>query len=196
MADMSKVMSGKPKTGTGIGAIYRAPAGTALPTDTSTALPNAFKELGYVSSDAVKRTISKSYSSTNAWGGDEVKKTRTEHSVGFTFALLEVLNEETQKAKWGEAAVTATAATSSAGKKITVSYKGADTPRGVWVIDMDDEGRLHRMVFPDAQDTTESFEQEFSDEGVVELPFEMTAYRDPSTSEYFIDYYDDGKPTT
>ena len=42
------VTTGKPKTG---GAVFRAPLGTALPTDAKTALDEAFKNLGYCSED-------------------------------------------------------------------------------------------------------------------------------------------------
>ena len=48
--DVTKVTAGKPKVG---GALFRAPAGTALPTDAVTALAEAYKCLGYVSEDGV-----------------------------------------------------------------------------------------------------------------------------------------------
>ena len=60
---------------------------------------------------------------------------------------------------------------------------------------MNDQGKLHRSVFPYAQDVTESFEQTFSDSEAVGLPFEMTAYRDPTTDMFFADYIDDGQVT-
>lgn len=192
MADKNKVISGKPKIG---GAVFRAPLGTALPTDARTPLTAAFKELGYVSSDGWTRQINKAYETINAWGGDEVNKSRTEHGVGFSMTLIEDLNAETQKAKWGTAAVTATAATATHGNLITVEYEGADTEAAVWVFDMDDQGKLHRTVFANAVDTTESFEQTFSDGDVIGLPFEMTAYKDTTSGTYFVDYTDDGKLT-
>ena len=43
-ADATKVSTGKPKIG---GAMSRAPLGTALPTDTTTALNEAVVALGY-----------------------------------------------------------------------------------------------------------------------------------------------------
>ena len=90
MTDKSKVISGKPKIG---GAVFRAPLGTAIPTDARTPLAAAFKELGYVSSDGWSRKIDKAYETINAWGGDEVNKSRSEHSVGFSMTLIEDLNE-------------------------------------------------------------------------------------------------------
>ena len=190
--DKNKVIAGKPNVG---GAIFRAPAGTALPTDARTALAGAFVLMGYASSDGWARQIQKAYETISAWGGDEVKRSRTEHSVGFNVTLIEHLNEDAQKAKWGTASVTTTPANATHGKLITVAYAGDDTPPGVWVFDMNDEGVLHRTVFIDAADTTESFEQTFSDGEPVSLPFEFTAYRDPVTGKFFYDYIDDGKLT-
>ena len=44
--DATKVTAAKPKTG---GAVFCAPLGTALPTDATTKLNEAFKNLGYAS---------------------------------------------------------------------------------------------------------------------------------------------------
>ncbi len=90
MTSKANVIAGKPKVG---GAVFRAPLGTALPTDATTPLPEAFVELGYVSSDGWTRLINKSYEAIAAWGGDEVSKSRAEHSVGFSLSLIENLND-------------------------------------------------------------------------------------------------------
>lgn len=190
MTSKSNVMSGKPKIS---GAVFRAPLGTPVPTDARTALDAAFIEQGYASSEGWSRQINKAYNTINAWGGDEVQRSRTEHGVAFSLTLIEDLNAEAQKSKFGETAVVVTPASATHGKQITVTYKGADTDPSVWVLDMSDQGKLHRTVFYDAADTTESFEQTFSDEDVIALPFELTAYRDAVTGAYFIDYTDDGK---
>lgn len=192
MTNKANVISGKPKVG---GAVFRAPLGTAIPVDARTPLSEAFVELGYVHSDGWARQITKAYEKINAWGGDEVNSSRTEHSVGFSMTLIEDLNADAQTAKWGTAAVEKTPATTEHGNLVTVTYEGADTEAGVWVFDMNDQGKLHRTVFPFATDTTESFEQTFSDSEAIGLPFEMTAYRDATTGAFFIDYTDDGKKT-
>lgn len=190
MPKKSNVISAQPRN---VGCIYRAPLGTALPTDARTPLDAKYVELGYVSSDGWSRQVTKSYNAVNAFGGDEVARIRSELSVGFQFALLEALNADTQTAKWGTAAVTRTPATATHGAMITVEYEGVDTEAAVWVFDMDDHGKLHRTIFPNALDSTEKFEQTFADKDVINLPFECTAYRDDTSNLYFIDYTDDGK---
>lgn len=192
MTKKANVIAGKPKVG---GAVFRAPLGTAIPADARTPLAAAFKEMGYASSDGWARQITKAYETINAWGGDEVSKSRTEHGVGFTVTLIEDLNADAQTAKWGTAAVEVTPADATNGNRITVTYSGEDTEPGVWVFDMVDQGKLHRTVFPYAVDTTESFEQTFSDSEPIGLPFEMTAYKDATVGAYFVDYTDDGQKT-
>ncbi|MCL1922782.1 MAG: hypothetical protein FWG15_02785 [Propionibacteriaceae bacterium] len=186
----NNVMAGKPKIN---GAVFRAPLGTPYPIDARTELSEEFVHLGYVSSDGWSRQISKAYSEINAWGGDQVKKSRTEHSVSFNLSLIETLDADTQTAKWGEAAITRTEATEDHGNLVTISYSGEDTESAMWIFDMNDEGRLRRTVFFSALDTTESFEETYSDEDVIALPFEMSAYKDPDTGLFFIDYLDDGQ---
>ena len=63
------VTAGKPKVG---GAVFRAVAGTAAPTDATTALAAAFKDLGYCSEDGLVNTNTPSSTKIKAWGGDEV----------------------------------------------------------------------------------------------------------------------------
>ena len=50
MPDRENVSAGKPKIG---GAVWVAPVGTELPTDTAGSLNAAFKDLGYCSDDGV-----------------------------------------------------------------------------------------------------------------------------------------------
>jgi len=190
MPNKSNVVAGSPRTG---GAIFRAPLGTPAPTDAKTPLDAAFVEMGYASSDGWSRQINKAYQTITGWGGDELQKIRSEHSVAFSTTLVEALNPNTQKAKWGEAAVTQTAANSEHGNLITISYSGADTDAAMWVFDMADGGRLRRTVFFNAIDTTDSFEQTYSDQDVIQFPFNFSAYRDDVTGLFFIDYTDDGK---
>ena len=69
MPSVNNVSAGKPKVG---GCIYRAPVGTSLPTDVTTALNGSFVEMGYISEDGVTNSNSPSSNKIKAWGGDVV----------------------------------------------------------------------------------------------------------------------------
>lgn len=189
MADnAAKVVAGSPKVG---GAIYRTPLGTPLPTTETTALNVAFKAQGYAHADGLKRTIDKAYETIRAWGGDIAKKKRTELTITLDFTLIQAADEEAVKTVWGDDAVTVTAATSTTGTKIAVAYSGEDVDNSAWVIEMADGGHIRRIVCPNAQMSTESFEQEFSDGSTINYPVQLTLFKD-SAGKYFYEYSDDG----
>lgn len=187
----SKVVVGAPAVG---GAIFRGPLGTALPTDASGTRDEGFIPQGHVSSEGFTRAIQKAYTAINAWGGSEVAKSRTEHSVSAAFTLIQTIDADVLRTVFGEDAVTVTAATSSEGEQIAIAYAGEELPESAWVVDMAYKGRKRRIVFPKAQLTTEAFEQTFTDEDVAGFNVELTVYPDDS-GHYFYEYTSDGQPT-
>ncbi|MGI6721063.1 MAG: hypothetical protein ACOX4I_00680 [Anaerovoracaceae bacterium] len=92
--DTKKVSVGKPKIG---GAVYRAPVGTALPTDTTTELAEAYKCLGYISEDGMENEIKVESDDVKAWGGDTVLTPQKSKSETFKFTLIQVLDEDVLK---------------------------------------------------------------------------------------------------
>lgn len=143
MATASNVTAGKPKIG---GAIYVAPAGTALPTDATTALADTYVSLGYVSEDGVTNSNSPSSDNIKAWGGDIVMNLMTEKADNFTFTLIEALNVDVLKFVYGDSNVTGTLATG-----ITVKANSSIPSSKVIVIDMImTDGALKRVVMPSA----------------------------------------------
>lgn len=184
------VAIGKPKIG---GAIFFAKTAdkAPLPTDAKTALDQKLKSMGYAAAEGLRRAINKAYEAIKAWGGDEVARPRTELTVTLSFTLIESRNGDVAKAIWGEDAVTITPATSEHGTKIDVAYAGQDGPDGCWVVDMADGDGLLRLVIPNAQQVTESFEQTYGDSEVVAFPIELTLRRDKN-GKFFYEYTDDG----
>lgn len=143
MSTASNVAAGKPKIG---GAIYVAPSGTTLPTDATTALAAAYKELGYVSEDGVTNSNSPNSETVKAWGGDIVMNLLTEKPDNFSFTLIEAKSVDVLKFVYGSDNVTGDLTTG-----ITVKANAAIPEAHVIVIDMImGEGVLKRVVMPSA----------------------------------------------
>lgn len=103
--DSTMVSLGKFKVG---GYAYWAPAGTALPTNASTALSSAFKLLGYLSGDGLTITTDTDTTEVKDANGQTVMKVITSYAESYQFALLEVLRVEAAKMRYNSDAVTGT----------------------------------------------------------------------------------------
>lgn len=103
--DSTMVSLGKFKVG---GYAYWAPAGTALPTDSTTALPAAFKLLGYLSEDGLNITTDTDTTEVKDANGQTVMKVISSYAESYQFAMLEVLRAESAKLRYNTDAVTGT----------------------------------------------------------------------------------------
>jgi len=141
------VSTGKPA---GVGAIWRAPLGTALPATVDADLDNAFNCLGYCSEDGFTQSTSISTENIKAWGGDVVDTPMTEKIETDQFKAIESLNVDVLKAAYGDDNVTGTAATG-----ITVRHNANDQKACVIVVDMFlRNGGKQRIVIPNAKLTS------------------------------------------
>lgn len=141
MAKAANVSTGKPKIG---GAVFRAPFGTALPTDATTELDGAFKGLGYCSDDGLTNSNSPESANIKAWGGDTVLTYQEGKSDTFKFKLLEVKDTEVLKAVYGDKNVDGTLETG-----VTVKANSEEQPPCCWVFDMIlRDNTLKRVVLP------------------------------------------------
>lgn len=89
----TNVTAGKPKT---TGAVFTAPVGTTVPTNATAALGNTFKDLGFVSTDGVTRSTSKSTTNIKEWGGGTVLIAEDEKTVTVKLKLIEYMNADVQ----------------------------------------------------------------------------------------------------
>jgi len=168
---VANVTTGKPNAA---GAIYRAPLGTALPTDATTQLPAAFLAMGYCSEDGVVNENSPESDSIKAWGGDTVLTYQESKEDTFQFTMIEAENINVLKAVYGSTNVTSTS------DAITVQATADEPEEAVWVIDMVYRGdKAKRIVIPDGK-ISEIGEISYTDTDAV--GYEVTVSAMPDTN--------------
>ncbi|AHF59950.1 TPA: phage tail protein [Streptococcus suis] len=144
MADAKLVSSAKPDIA---GAISSAPTGTSLPTNATTKLNTAFKNLGYISEDGLTNEDTRESEELKAWGGDVVDTPQTGKSDKFTYTLIEVLNVDVLKEVYGPENVKGDLESG-----IAVEVNSKELPTHPLVVDMLlKNGAKKRIVIPNAK---------------------------------------------
>ena len=167
----ANVSFGKPKA---TGAIYVAPVGTTLPTDATTALDQAFNNLGYATDAGLVNSVETNVENIKAWGGDTVLVSQTEFTETFTVNLIET-NADTLKAYYGAANVTVDDQTGA----ITVKQNSQMLPEVSVVFELVlTGGRVKRIVVPRAQMADRSGEINYVDGEAIAYPAKFTALPD------------------
>lgn len=135
------VSTGKPKSG---GAVFVAPAGTAVPTDALTELSEAFKCLGCISEDGVVNTQSSESEDFADWEGDTVDTSRTKYTETLQMTFLEAANPDVLSYVYGESHVDV-----DESGNISIEHTGDDRDECVLVVDTILKGkRIDRLVAP------------------------------------------------
>lgn len=171
------INAGKPKLG---GAIFNAPLGTALPTDSTSALAAAYKCVGFITEDGVSNNMNRTTNDVKAWGGDTVMRIQTGFSDDFSFSMLQSNDAEALAAVFGTGNVSGTLETG-----MTVTINSSDVPNRVWVIDMVlKDGGTKRIVIPNGSPTM-SGEIKYSDQDAIGYPITVAALPDATGNTHY-----------
>jgi len=140
----ANVTAGKGKVA---GYAFRAPLGTALPTDATTALASAYIGLGFISEDGITNTNSPETENILDMNKTPVLNIMTAKEDTFQAKFIESKNLEVLKMVYGEDNVTGTLATG-----ITIKANAKDLGAYVYVFDLETSGGgNHRIVLPNAK---------------------------------------------
>lgn len=184
------VVAGRPKAA---GGAYRAPLGSTLPTDATTALDAAFTSLGFIGDGGVVESLGRTTSTVKAWGGEIVKSLQTDFSVTYQLTLIETLNGEAAKAANGDSSVVVTAAGVSNGNTLAISINSDPLDYHCWDFEVQDGDATVRIVIPNGQVTAVG-DVTYSDSAVVAYPITIQAFPDESGNNAY-KYSDDGQTT-
>ncbi len=143
-----------PKAG---GAVWSAPAGTTVPTDAVSPLPEAFKSLGYISEDGISNEVENDTDDIKAYGRKTVRTVQTSRKETFKFTPIET-NAQTLAEQYGDDNVTVDAS----GNIKVLHNARARAPRVYVVETLLDEGKVSRDVIPCGR-VTEVGEKKYAD---------------------------------
>jgi hypothetical protein len=125
------------------GSVYRAPVGTALPTDTTTALNAAFEEVGLITPDALTESLEVTKEILRAWQRPTgVRTITTEVNWTFQFQAMET-SPIVLELYYGGAETTVAGAVATT----EIPTTPVNTEKA-WVIQIEDGDIITRYVIP------------------------------------------------
>lgn len=133
------------------GVFFRAPTGTELPTDSTTALDPAFQDHGAVGENGVTVAQTRDNTDIKMYGGETFVTTQTNYDEQITITLLEDDNEAVLRSSFGDVNVEITAATTTAGTKKVIYHTSAPLPISSFVIDSISGAKTKRYVVENGQ---------------------------------------------
>lgn len=173
----ANVTTGRPNIS---GSVFVAPIGTAIPTDATTPLDAAYKNLGYVSEDGLKNANDLTMSAIKEWGGLVVYRSLTEMVDDFNFALLESTNVDVLKTVYNNDNVDQDISSG----EIAIDVKAEDPQECVFVFELALRGnKKKRIVVPDGAVTARE-EISYTAEDAVMYGITVSAYPDENNSTH------------
>lgn len=183
MASSNNVKNVSVGKGAAGGYAFYAPYGTDLPTDNTSSLDTAFRNIGFINEDGVTFTDESDSESIPDMNGDAIVTTSGAVTKTFTFFAAEV-KEDTLKLQYGDGNVT------TATNVITAKDKGPNTAQYSVVFDFRlKDGRKERCVVPVAQ-VSELGDLVYNYQELVGREITMSASLDSNAGAYYIRYID------
>jgi len=177
------------------GGVRWAPLGTELPTDATTVLdPDEWVTLGRLSDTGVKRTEDRANTKIYDWGGNTIAILQTQFGIMLDFDLLQVMNEDVQRAAHGEDNVDVEDATAAHGHRISTKINAQLLDTGVWVFDSFYQRMNGRLVLPYARPTKVQG-PDWTNKSIASFKLTVESMPDNDGNHAF-EYWDDGRKTT
>jgi hypothetical protein len=149
MADSSLIWAATRPSDAGV--FYRAPLGTTLPTDATTALGAAFVDHGWLGEGGITLTLNRDTTKHHSFGGDVVKVTQDNYEESLQLTLLET-DPDVLRTVFGDTNVTQSA--TGGDRIITVNHGSLMLPRSAFVVEVIDGAKVRRIVVQEGQVTS------------------------------------------
>ena len=166
--DKKNVSIGKPKTS---GMVYTAPLGTELPSDATTALPEGYHNVGFISEEGVTNSADVDTTTVSDAGGTTVLNEISSYSETYQFAMLET-QADALGVRFGAENI------KSSGETLTVDHKMPTGESMIYVFEVLMTGkRVKRIVVPDGTITEYDDTQYHSGDAIM---YGVTVAANPS----------------
>lgn len=183
----TNVTAGKPKIG---GAIFTAPVGTPLPTSTTEALDDAFKNLGYCSDSGLVNSTNIEVQKIKAWGGDTVLVIQSSKEDTFKYTLIEVKNLDVLKYVYGSDNVSGDLESG-----IVVKANGSEAEERSIVIDMIMRDKTAKRIVIPSGKVSEIGDINYTDEDAVGYETTLDCTPDAAGNTHYEYILKEGTPS-
>ncbi|MFB8281891.1 phage tail tube protein [Nocardia colli] len=192
--DTSKVYTPQPPKVRGV--IYRAPLGTTVPADATTALAATFKDQGGISDAGIVNSQAREVTKIKDFGGKTIATPQNDYTETLKVVFVESTNLETLKSVYGDLNVQFTPATPTKGAVIRVDHSAAALPESVWITETVQGTSIKRQIVPIGKPITVGDVVQINNDVVkYEVTIEAYEYTNGTDAFFIREYHDDGKPT-
>lgn len=189
VGDVKNIVLPSPKNVTVSGGLYVDTIDATMP-GSDFVIPVTAKLLGFLSDDALDEEEQRATAKKFAWGSDQVAEPQETFGLTLGFTLLEFLNINVAKVAYGDANVTATAASATHGAQLLMHQTSDALGVRSWLIDTFSQGKRVQKFFPLGEVKTKR-SQKWSHKEILAHNLGVTFYPDAS-GRYSYTRTDDG----